>query len=373
MATELDTFLASIRGATADVTGVTDRMKAMEKEQALKQAYASAPEMIRAGQNFEAAGLLAQAGDPIALRDLFQQQAKAKAETAAPINPALLQQFGVDPGLLEGLSPEQQLSTAKALGSQSIQRENVALGRRAQGRLEEDRAGKPKDWFDSVSKIKKEFRERDQSIKNVQGSYELGKVAGDSVLFNYVARNIAGEKGPLSEGDVARIISETIGTTQNKVLNYFKNKDTSVFTPEQRQTMKDLIDLSVKNYDSYKNETVMSTLNSVTNLPSLYKDGKLDPRAEKYFKDFGYDLKVGADGFARPEKVVSTKREVIDANAKSTVSGPGGGQETEVTKIVEQIKDPTQKAQAQAAIQAFKGKPIPEALVQKIRAAAGGQ
>jgi hypothetical protein len=376
MATDLDRYLASIRGATQDVTSVTDRMKAMEREKALQDAYGMAPEMIRAGQGLEAGAMLAQAGGgPQVLLDQMRAQPKSQA---SPINPALLQQFGVDPTILEGLSPEQQLSTAKALGGQKLQARNISMGERAQGRLERGEYGKPEKWFDDSKKgiraIESQIADLDKTFNNVKGALDAGTQPADAIVFNFLARFVAGEKGPLAEGDINRLKGKYGAEDYNKVMQYITSEGKSTLTPQQRAAYQELYDMTVKNYDQYKEDLIGNQLTDALRYEGTLfnpETGKLNKRAERYFKKFGYEVESIDGDFSAVKK--TQKREVIDANAKSAVSSTGGGQETEVTKLVDQIKDPTQKAQAQAAIQAYKGKAVPEALMQRIKAAAGVQ
>jgi hypothetical protein len=145
----------------------------------------------------------------------------------------------------------------------------------------------------------------------------------------------------------------------------------------QRKAYMDLVKTAANNYQSFKDEVVGNQLADAARFEgSLFnpETGKLDRRAQKYFKDFGFELEKDPEGFFVAVKK-SQKREAINAN-QSAVPGSirqQGSQETEVTSLVQQIKDPTVKAQAEAAIRAYAGREVPQALIQRIKQAAGGQ
>jgi hypothetical protein len=322
-----DDIIAQISSGAKEFRGGADELRKIAAQQEFQK---QAPDLISemSGQGIglyspsEARGQLAllasNSGDPSILRELVKSQIEPKKQaqplmTASQINA----NGGYTPAqkkeLIAAQTAEQQNDLARqyASGNASV-REGEAENRRIKETVQKQRNALSSE----LSKISKNIRESDELFSNVKDSLAKGTLPADAVVFNFLARKLAGEKGPLAVQDREQFVNRAFGGDLQKAANFFSGESTTVLSPEQRQAFKDLVNQSVKNYERVKASSIEDTLTqAIGGKPDLFTD-KADRLATDFAKKYGYEFK-NQDGSWDLRKKEIIKSQGTEADLKS--------------------------------------------------------
>lgn len=382
---DLEQYLATLRGAGQDLGGAFERLAKNEQQQGLMNAYAGADELIQSGRIDELGSQLAQFGDPEILRSQLQRKVASQSQGPGMSAEFLQKTYKIDPTLAADIASrpaDQQRELAKDIVQQRQFSQDMNFKQEGENRRTEQLYGTPAKWYGEVKKKQNEFNNTDKQYSSVKSALEQGTAPSDAVVFNFLARNVAGEKGPLSDQDREQFRGKYGEETYNKVVQYFTSEGKSTLTAPQRAAFKELVAMSVNNYETYKAQEINDLFSAGSNLPQIYKDGKfVDKNAKKYLRDFNVTEGVDADGLPVFKPLLRKTREDVASDSQGTISKPSGGQgapgaggqETEVTSLISQIKDPKVQALAQAALAKYAGGQIPPEVIARIKQAAGAQ
>lgn len=152
-----------------------------------------------------------------------------------------------------------------------------------------------KDWAKDFNKLNDSIEQEDRAFSKVQEAIKQGTLPADAVVFNFLARNLAGEKGPLSDQDRAQFIARAFGGDMQKFQNFLSGKSTSVLQPAQRKAFQQLVGTAARNFEKYKDEAVGERLSRANDYMDLVKDGKIDPRIERRAKQWGFEAEAEKD------------------------------------------------------------------------------
>ncbi len=340
----------------------TARQNAYEKESTAKKMRAQLGQQVRDGAPMDEQYATLAEIDPKYYADLrahmLTQQAKPQATT---YDDAALDSFNLPPekravaGRLKGKEQSDYLGLANTDRTGDLKEQGAALQAKAEERrMNQTVQGQRGAFIKTFDGVEKEIQNEQRAINKVNEAYKTGSVSGDSVVFNYIARNIAGEKGPLSNDDINRIAARQIGGDFQAALNFTSNNDESKLTPAQRESYAKLLKTAQDNFESYKHEKVKDIVGRAQgDYPLLYSDDSTPDkaviqRAQKY----GYEHR-GGGAF---EKTVSKTEHTGDYGAALSAAG--------------KIKDEATKAAAVAKIKAFQDakKPVPQPMLDKINA-----
>lgn len=389
---DLESFLAQLRGAGESIQSGYERLANLNKVEAQGRVADMAPEMLDQGRFGDLASQYAGLGDPTMVRDQMQAAMKAKEAGAAAgysYNPEELKQLGSSPeeaALLAkaGLGAKDQLTAQRRfrLGDESERRVNISIGNlneRQTGRKESNK----EMWVKELAKLKSDMRTEGSALRKVRGALKQGTAPADAVVFNFLARSVAGEKGPLSDTDRAVFMGNYGEKTYNDIVEYIRGRGTSTLIPEQREAYNELVKLAANDFEVRQEEALKGQIGRAFDY-NLFEDKngrkEFDPAVRRNIKELGYTIKFDDEGFPIPTKIISKRN--VDQNDNTEKSNAGSvrqdttaavNQETPVTQIAAKIKDPTVKAQVQEAIDYYTQNkiPIPEQVMQQIRAAAG--
>lgn len=321
------------------------------REQAGQQVLAQqAPGLIESGRIPEVLGLATAAGDTDLMRQVISAGLKKKDPTETP-SLDLMKLKSAFPGVPEsqlqplvGLPAKDQLTAAGQIrGFESEERQSTETQRR----MRQEVQGQRVKVGAKVDPAFKAIEEEERSLEKVREAMKKGTLPADAVVFNFLARNLAGEKGPLSDQDRAQFVSKAFAGDAQAFSNWLTGRSTSKMTDEQRAAFKELIGVATSNFEKYKQERLGSELTlAIADNPLLIgDDGKLDPSLEKRLERGGFQYQDG--------KLVAK-----NVQKKQVPLTP----ETPVQDVIGTIKDEKTKRQMTEALQAFQqanpGKPI---------------
>lgn len=371
MALSLEEYLATLRGAGQDLGQAFDRLAAVEKQQATGRVYEQAPQMIEAGEIGQLGSQLASLGDPEILRSQLQQQAKAKAQPS--LDAEALIGLGANPnqaGILASLPQDQQLSTLNQLKQNTISQGNLSLSQRAQTRLEREEDQKQRKGLAAVNKLEQKFKDDADKLETATTLLDQGNAIADNAVAFFLARQIQGG-GVLSESDINAFKARVGENAFNEMRNYLTGESRGTLTASQKSALRQLATgLQAKMAEERDYQLMGAIENALVDNPRLVRDGKIDPSIQKRLKRYGFEAKI-EDGIATLSKPMGKKREDVRSDSEGKLPAASG--EQEVTKVIEQIKDPQVKAQAEAALQAFAGREVPQEVINRIKQAAGAK
>lgn len=263
------------------------------------------------------------------------------------------QQHGLLSQYLQGKRSDMSNDLAARRLEAALAKKDVTADERA----EKTQTAAAKDVNKDALKLDKQFIDARTSLAKAQAALKAGKVTTDNVVMNYIVRNLAGEKGPLNEGDLARAAARYIGTDLDEWTQFFQGGDGSRLSPAQRKTYQDILD----SMDGHiRNEAKTSYTNLMSSAeatyPKLAENGQLDKLFKHRFEREGLEFLKGADGSLRVQEVGGKKQEI---------QVPEGA-----AVWIDAIKSPSVKAEVLKVMQEAraKGKRISEKGMQALKA-----
>lgn len=153
------------------------------------------------------------------------------------------------------LKEEQQLSDdlAKLAQQKTYGRALMEQGRMA--RHEENKSLKKEDTIrKTLSKATDDFKARDQQFAMMETAISSGDVAMVKNMLSQIARNIGGEKGALSDGDVSRVFQSDIATDIGSLAQYISGQ--GQISPEMKARLYKLLNAAKFNASKYHRENL---------------------------------------------------------------------------------------------------------------------
>lgn len=289
-----------ITGLTGDLRQQAEQQR---QEEAIAQLRQQIPGAVQSG-NFGdiaatslGAGPAGMAMSREILGDLIKNNKKSGA--GAPPSMGLEQLKALNVGAdetqlspLVGLPAQQQLGGISAIQkSISEQRQATETARRAGESVQNQR----KNVGAKMDPLFKEFSEADSQYSRVKEALNQKTRPGDAVVFNFLARNVAGERGPLSNDDITRFASRAFGGDVQSAENFFDGGTTSILTPDQRKAFDDLLNLAADKYEGYKSRRMGGALTrAIADNPKLIgENDDLAPSLKKRIDQAGFTYKDG--------------------------------------------------------------------------------
>lgn len=250
------------------------------------------PEMV---QNRDISGITGgayAAGDPRAIDIILQNMTKpTQAKLTAEQIPSWVPE-----------EEKQKIITAPTLDAQQLlmgsMQKDISENRQqldAERRSREEKQKQRNLFTSRFDKEDSELREEERTIAKVKESIKLGQMPADAVVFNFLARGVAGEKGPLSNDDIRRFAARAFEGDMQKVQNFVAGGTTSVLTDEQRAAYQDLVNVAVKNFDEYRDRRTGELFaRSTTDFPLLQSDDGYDKAITQRAKDRGFEVQGSA-------------------------------------------------------------------------------
>ena len=362
-----DDIIAQISSGAKEFAGGAGELRKIAAQQEYQNQAPSLINALSAGADelslyspsearLQLAQLASNAGDPQLMRELIKSQVEPKKALQPLMTPSQIKAN-------RSYTPEQQkelIAAQTAEQQNDLARQyasgNAALGERdaEKRRVEQTVQAQRNLLGGELSKISKNIRESDELFANVKDSIEKGTLPADAVVFNFLARKLAGEKGPLSDQDRDQFVARSFGGKLEEYNNFIAGRSSSKLRPEQREAFKELIQQAVKNYQKQKDSAIYDTLEqAVGGKPLLFTD-KPDRLANDFAKKHGLEY-TNVDGSWQ------LRRKAQDGK-KSTVSGVN----PETKKIslnglsdkINKIKDPKARNSALAKISAAQGQEV---------------
>jgi len=135
------------------------------------------------------------------------------------------------------------------------------------------------------------------SLVKAQSLLAMGKLPADSAVVNYMARQVGGEKGPLSDQDRAAFLARSLNGTETQMLNFLTSGDETKLTDDQRATYKSMLKTTAANIDKFRGQRVNQRL---TEFQASHPEFSVDEAGglEKGFagvaKSYGHSFKDGS-------------------------------------------------------------------------------
>lgn len=353
-------LLGDVQGVTQLTQGAQDSTQALRQQLAQKELARQAPALLASNDVGQIASLGLEGGDPTYLREMIKEKmkpAKAPDPNAVPFNVDQLKAFAGTANVplqdkeIAGLATLPRDEQIKAITLKQRSAEFNTGEQRRQETVDLAKSEKVQDQreaFNAVfQKNIQKLKEDEKAFNNAFDAAKQGSKPADAVVFNFLARQVGGEKGPLSEGDVARFIGKTFAGDAVAAKNWATGATYSTLTDEQRSAYADLMKGATNNFQKYKDETLGGLLaDSQGTFPKLFGPNAPDRSITEKAKRAGYEVKKGEDGYS-----------FVKAGESKTVPGEirhDGGQTTDVAglyALAEKITDPKTKAQAVNALQ----------------------
>jgi len=372
MTIALQRYLQSLDAASGSLEKAQADQRAAEQDDLRAQLLAEAPGLLEQGNFNELAVGLAETGDPSSLRSLIAQGVKSQGSDAAPTLGAdrlgqLYPQLAPEQIQgLEGLDIKEQRLAAQGIVRDSRAGERIQEQKRAEDRrIVSEKQGDFRKWSGDFDKFTAKVKEEERAINKVKAALKQGSLPADSVVFNFLARNLAGEKGPLSDSDIARFKGAYGEETFNKVTDYVRGSGKSTLTDAQRTAYKDLVKLASDNFEQYKTEGVAERLSRGTDFKRIFnpETGKVARGFKRRLDKFGYKLDKDDLGGTKLTRKLPTKREKVSVDE----SGDS------LQGRLNQIQDPNVKNTVQRLIEGKPAAVVNKILENALNIGAGGQ
>jgi hypothetical protein len=269
-------------------------------------------------------------GDSAMARQLLDQQAalgKAKASKSAPytleqLNIIAPQEVKDKPGMLQqlaGLSQKEQNDLMFKTASNVQGAKKIDLGLTGEARRQYTTTqGEVKDFTKDFDKEVAALDKEDRALQKVKAAFQRGQVPDDAILFNFIARSESGEKGPLSEGDVSRIIQDVFSGRVKDWQNFLSGGTTTKLSSAQRETFNNIVQGATGNLENYKQTRLGRELNNaLVDFPRLGKDRQdvIIKRAER--NGFKYNPKDKTFSYSAEQQTAAPKNAAVAKEAGS--------------------------------------------------------
>lgn len=332
-------FLLNLQTGAQGFNAGADSAEALRKSIEQRNFSEAAPSMIAQGDVGGLTGALAKFDPNKAGEIALAQSIKNKGNT--PMTPQAIDALKLPQPAKDVLkqmkSMDQQQGYIKDFGTT----EQVAVQEFERGRrMKRAEATQIKDFRTHFRKVEDEVMQDQKQLDKTYEALKQGTVPGDAVVFNMLARKVGEEKGPLSEGDVARFINKAFAGSTQKFENWVSGDPKSQLTDDQKAAYKDLLDLAYKNWKEYKDVKIGRNLaDSLTDYNMITDKGTPDKAIMESAKRHGFEFKDG---------------KFVKGKTTTTLTGPSAD-------IASQI-DPANMADAKVVIDAWaaSGKEMPE-------------
>jgi len=312
--------MASLRDVLLSQAGVADLSKEalasttkLREQVAQRNLQKQLPELI---QNRDLGGLVQgslDAGNTQPLGSVITTMAQNQMPRPLAIRPGkegitqdVLETIGIPEAQAQAIAGAGGLDAQKALISgyqkgKDQERLGSEAGRRSAQNVQSQRSA----WAKRANKIESDATAFEGQAKVVKDALNAGSLPGDAVVFNFLARAVAGEKGPLSDSDISRFSSRAFGGDVQKFENFLSGQTTATLTPDQRAAFRELLEIKTKNAAQDKEKLIQSMFeDSKGDYPLLFGSGKEPDAAVKTRAErFGFDYKDGAFSKKKTQKI----------------------------------------------------------------------
>lgn len=312
MATAIEQYLSGLQAGSEGLQGALDIKKKQEEEALLADLAQRAPELLQSGQQAELLAQLSPLDGGAGLREAAFAGLKAQNQPQEPGALSAEQLLALDPNLrpeqvevLAGIQdPNQQRQFTRSLVQQP--REDAARRREAQQRIgQSERSAKRQElfkWADDFNKLEKDISEERRSLEKVKAAMASNTIPGVAVGLNFIARNMAGEKGPLSNDDLTRLRGKYAESTLKEIQNYFSGNGEPPITAEQKAAYNEIIGIAEKNFGDYQTRAIGERLERINAYDALTGDRKLPAEVRRRAKKYGFEYDFSEDGILKVKK-----------------------------------------------------------------------
>lgn len=132
--------------------------------------------------------------------------------------------------------------------------------------------------FDVLNKTQDAFREKDYGILEIKQALDRNTSIDDNLVFNYVARQIGGEKGPLNEGDIQRV-QGIIGIkgTAEELKAKFTGDTYNKLSQQQKDQLRKIVEGNAANFAAKKAAAFAQDLNGLYSSQEKLQDENGNP------------------------------------------------------------------------------------------------
>jgi len=354
-------YLASLQSGLQGAQAGSEAASQIRQQALLQDLSAQAPDLLNQGKYNDVAAMAAGAGDMSLLRQLASNQQEAQLKPkAVPFTESQLIAQGVpaDKAKVFGQLPDltmqkEAVANYESTRSAGLTNQSLSLQRDAQNRLADESVQKQRSASGKIiGDWEKNDAEEKRAIEKVNAALKSNSLTGDAIVVNFIARAMAGEKGPLAEGDITRLIGTSFAGDAARAQNYLQSIAQPTASAEQRRVYKQLLEMAQSNYSKWRGDSAGRAFSqAIENNPKLARDGKLDPSLKNKAKRLGIEVELDPD----------TGAPVINVGVKSAPQNPvnaetGAPDITILEQQIELIQDPNVKAKAKAKIQDAKKK-----------------
>jgi hypothetical protein len=369
----LKDYFAQLAQIQESSKGFADTAEKMRQEAALSDLVQASPELMNQGDWGSLAAKAASAGDMALMRTLAATGYKAEVAPSAPKAVVTKEaadlaatQAGKAPGSFDVLvgQPMSALTGIAGLGIKKEQMgQQASQFQTAEQRRKEEVVQRQKD---AASKdfegLEKKLKDEQRAIDKVREAFKTGSLTGDAIVLNFVARNMAGEKGPLAEGDITRLTGRSFQGDTQGALNWITSASDSKAAPELRKRYEEMLQIAEKNFNQYKASEIQDQFSrALEDNSALLKDAGFKEKAKRLGGTINSDGKF---------EFVTKKMSV------TPLSKSGEGRNAAVlVQMASAIPDPVKKKQALDQLMLFDKKVMSEEVYKKfeerIRASGG--
>jgi hypothetical protein len=283
-------FLQNLQLGSQGFAGAAETGNEMRKQAALKDFAQNMPGQMAQGQYADVAAGMASMGDMTGVRELLGSEMKARdaKKSMIPFTASELQAQGVPFekaqvfANMDFAKQKEAVSNFESARSSGLTQQGLNLQAQGQTRLEREEIQKQRNATrDRFGKLEKDLSEESRIFDKLDFVLKNPSQTGDAIVVNFLARNMAGEKGPLSNDDITRITGSSIWESADKAEQWLTASATSPLGSERRKVYNNLVKAARDNFSGYKKESILRTFNqAIEDNPKLMDSDKVDKSLE---------------------------------------------------------------------------------------------
>jgi uncharacterized protein YneF (UPF0154 family) len=360
-------FLANLEIGSKGFGSAAESAEKMRQQAAQQEFAQMAPELLRQGQFEEMAGQAIGMGDMSIARDLIGETVKSrvKKDTMVPWTKSELMAQGIPSdkaevfGQMDYAKQKEAVNNFEAARSAGMTQQGLNLQAEGQRRLAREEVQKQrKSTGDRFAKLEKDLSEEARIFDKLDFVLKNPSQPGDRIVVNFLARNMAGEKGPLSDSDIAGFTGTSVWESAEKAEQWLTASAQSPVGSERRKQYNALIKAARDNFDKYKKESIVKTFNqAIEDNPRLVDgdtvDDMLKSKAKRLSEKTGQEISFSKDQDGNLVATLGKKSAPINAFNKDGLVDLDA-----MEKQAELIQDTAAREKALKNIRANKGKTI---------------
>lgn len=312
-------YLMNLKSLEESTGSFASNAEAMRKQANMDAFNRELPSAIQSGDPQAIAQLGAKYGQQEYPQAYLGALLKKQLEESKPSKDITLSPQAIDatyahlPSSTRDLAKKASGAEQKAILSSGSDAAEFQLKSRKQeqGETEADRRkySNQINIFDKqFGKLSNDLYDTRVDIDTMKKMLELGNVPSQGTLLSMVSRKIAGERGVLTDNDIARLKSPTLGESLASFQNYISNNSEQTWPPEVKKAIGELVNAADERYKDVVKTKLVGRLNVAKGSSILFdkKNKKAIEPMQALAEQFGVQYNQKTDQYELPEEKTTT-------------------------------------------------------------------